>query len=65
MYVVFGCQENESEHKSVCMLCLVCKKVKENNKKKNGFMLPVGVLWGKVVEVSVCVVFGWQESERK
>jgi hypothetical protein len=22
-------------------------------------------LWGKVVEVRVCVVFGWQESERK
>jgi hypothetical protein len=24
-----------------------------------------GVLWGKVLEVCVCVVFGWQESERK
>ena len=30
---VFGCQENGSEHRSVCMLCLVCKKVKENNRK--------------------------------
>jgi hypothetical protein len=30
---VFGCQENGSEHKSVCMLCLVYKKVKENNRK--------------------------------
>jgi hypothetical protein len=29
------------------------------------FKLLVGVLWGKVVEVSVRVVFGWQESERK
>jgi hypothetical protein len=64
VYVVFGCQENGSEHRSVCMLCLVCKKVKENNRKR-GFKLLVGVLWGKVVEVSVCVVFGWQESERK
>jgi hypothetical protein len=33
MYVVFGCQENGSEHRIVCMLCLVCKKVKENNRK--------------------------------
>ena len=33
MYVVFGCQENGSEHRSVRMLCLVCKKVKENNRK--------------------------------
>ena len=34
MYVVFGCKENGSEHtSSVCMLCLVCKKVKENNRK--------------------------------
>ena len=30
---VFCCQENGSEYKSVCMLCLVCKKVKENNRK--------------------------------
>ena len=35
--------------------------------QENGseFSLPVDVLWGKVVEVSVCVVFGWQETERK
>jgi hypothetical protein len=52
---VFGCKENGSEHRSVCMLCLVNKKVKENNRKR-GFSLPVGVLWGKVVEVSVCVL---------
>ena len=42
MYVLFGCQENESE-----------------------FSLPIDVLWGKVVEMSVCVVFGWQGTERK
>ena len=30
---MFGCQENGSEHRSVCMLCLVGKKVKENNRK--------------------------------
>ena len=61
---VFGYQENGSEHRSVCMLCLVCKKMKENNRKR-GFSPPVGVLLGKVVEVRDCVVFVWQESERK
>jgi hypothetical protein len=64
MYVVFGCQENGSEHRSVCMLCLVCKKMKENNRK--GFQ-PSS--WCFVRESGrsecVCVVFGWQESERK
>ena len=64
MYVVFGCQEKGSEHRSVSMLCLVRKKVKENHRKGvSAFQLMF--CGGKVVEVSVCVVFGWQESERK
>ena len=30
MYIVFGCQENGSEHISVCMLCLAAKKTEVN-----------------------------------
>jgi hypothetical protein len=64
---VFGCQENRTEHRSVCMLCLVGKKVKENNGK--GFRPSSWRFVGKVVEVSVCVLClvgkKVKENERK
>ena len=41
------------------MLCLAAKKTEVNSAFQLMFC------GGKVVEVSVCVVFGWQETERK
>jgi hypothetical protein len=61
---VLGCQENGTKHRSVCMLCLIGKKVKENNRK--GVSTSSWCFVGESGRSEcVRVVFGWQESERK